>query len=170
MRSGAPGDIGVCASRILRGEMMRFVCDHMLGTLAKWLRLLGFDTYYSPPIDDDELLKTAWREGRTLLTRDKNIGSFDDVKILCVKSDDLDEQLKEVIEAYDLSIKDPMSRCSLCNTLIREVKKEGCLGKVPEGVYEHQDKFWFCEKCVKYYWAGSHWNEITMKIEKIKQF
>ncbi|MCK5548265.1 MAG: Mut7-C RNAse domain-containing protein, partial [Thermoplasmata archaeon] len=135
---------------------MKFIADHMLGTLAKWMRMLGFNVHYSPPVDDDELLKVAWRQDRVLLTRDKNINPFEDVKILYVKSDDLDEQLKEVIRTYDLEIKEPMSRCSLCNTPISEVGKENVLGKVPDGVYDRQDKFWFCEKCDKYYWAGSH--------------
>jgi len=148
---------------------MKFLCDHMLGTLAKWLRMLGFDTSYSPPIDDDELLKVAWREGRILLTRDKNVGSFKEVKILNVESDDLDEQLGEVLKACNLEIKDPMSRCSLCNTLVREVKKEDCAGKVPQGVFERQDKFWFCDKCKKYYWAGSHWDKIVERIEVLKR-
>jgi len=148
---------------------MKFICDHMLGSLAKWLRMLGFDTSYSAPIDDDELLKVAWKEKRVLLTRDKNIGSFNDVKVLIIKSDDLDEQLAEVLKTFNLEIKEPMSRCSLCNTPIETVRKEDCADKVPQGVYERQDEFWFCGKCDKYYWAGSHWSGIIDKIEKFKR-
>ena len=62
-----------------------------------------------------------------------------------------------------------MSRCSLCNTPISEVGKENVLGKVPDGVYDRQDKFWFCEKCDKYYWAGSHWEKIIEKVEEYKR-
>jgi uncharacterized protein with PIN domain len=141
----------------------------MLGTLAKWLRMLGYDTLFSPPIDDDELLKIAWREKRTLITRDKNIGSYEDVVILTIKSHDLDEQLDEVLRAFDLKITDPMSRCSLCNTPIEEVDRKGCRNKVPPGVYEKQERFWHCPNCGKYYWAGSHWDKISEKIEGLKK-
>lgn len=151
-----------------RGNLMKFVCDHMLGTLAKWLRMLGYDTLFSPPIDDDELLETAWREKGILLTRDKNIGTFKDVVILTIRSDALDEQLGEVIDAFDLKITDPMSRCSLCNTPIEEVEKEECRDKVPPGVFENQERFWLCPNCGKYYWAGSHWDKINEKIERLK--
>jgi uncharacterized protein with PIN domain len=148
---------------------MKFICDHMLGTLAKWLRMLGFDTSFSPPIDDDELLKIAWREQRILITRDKNIGSYKDARILIVGSDDLDEQLDEVIGAFALKITAPMSRCSLCNTPIEEISKEDCRDKVPPGVFENQNRFWYCPGCGKYYWAGSHWEKINEKIERLKK-
>lgn len=148
---------------------MKFICDHMLGTLAKWLRMLGYDTLFSPPIDDDELLETAWREKGVLLTRDKNIGSYKDVVILKIESDDLDEQLDEVLGAFDLTITDPMSRCSLCNTPIEEVDKNECRDKVPPGVFENQERFWHCPNCGRYYWAGSHWEKISERIEKLKK-
>ena len=38
---------------------MKFLCDHMLGTLAKWLRFLGNDVVYPSPIDDNELIAMA---------------------------------------------------------------------------------------------------------------
>jgi uncharacterized protein with PIN domain len=140
----------------------------MLGTLAKWLRMLGFDTVFAPPIDDKELLKIAWREKRILLTRDKNIGTFKDAQVLTIVSDDLDVQLVEVVKTFNLSIEDPMSRCSLCNHPVEKVSKEECEGKVPEGVYARQKEFWRCGKCEQYYWAGSHWEKIMERIEKIR--
>jgi uncharacterized protein with PIN domain len=149
-------------------EKMKFLCDHMLGTLARWLRTLGFDTYFSPPLDDVEILKIAWREGRILLTRDAKIAPFGNVKILLIESTDLDEQLKQVLSAFDLEITDPMSRCSLCNTPIRDIDKAECEGKVPEGVFENQDEFWFCDQCEKYYWAGSHWDRIMKRVEELR--
>jgi uncharacterized protein with PIN domain len=84
-----------------------------------------------------------------------------------INSDKIDEQIKQVIEECRLKIdKDKMfTRCSLCNTLLKEVSKEQVKGAVPEYVWETQEKFYFCENCNKFYWPGTH---ITLMEEKIK--
>ncbi|PJB21075.1 MAG: hypothetical protein CO114_07255, partial [Euryarchaeota archaeon CG_4_9_14_3_um_filter_38_12] len=51
---------------------MKFVADIMLGRLARWMRLLGFDVLYPDTSDDKELLKFA--DERIILTRDKELG------------------------------------------------------------------------------------------------
>ena len=145
----------------------------MLGSLARWLRILGYDTLYAgsraPPMNDDALLKTAWREKRMVLTRDGGMGAFGDVRIHLIKSGDLDEQLGDVVRTFGLEIKDPLSRCSECNGPIESVSKEDCRGKVPEGTFETQDEFWFCRTCGKYYWAGSHWGRIMERVEALRR-
>ena len=45
---------------------MRLVADAMLGRLAKWLRVLGYDTLYWRG-DDIELLRLVLEENRPLL-------------------------------------------------------------------------------------------------------
>ncbi len=49
---------------------MKFLADAMLGTLARWLRMMGHDVVYSVKLGDNELLQIAKTEGRVLLTRD----------------------------------------------------------------------------------------------------
>ena len=49
----------------------RFAADAMLGRLARWLRVLGFDTAYDSAIADPELVRMAAIEERVLLTRDR---------------------------------------------------------------------------------------------------
>ncbi len=146
---------------------MKFICDHMLGTLARWLRLLGFDVLYPGPIPDDEMKDIAAKEDRIILTRDKELGDTKKVRALYVESHDLEEQLSFTVSKLKLKITDPMSRCSLCNSPVEKVEKPAVEGEVPKGVFERQREFWYCPKCRKYYWQGSHWDRITRTIETL---
>lgn len=137
----------------------------MLGTLSKWLRLLGFDVVYPGPVPDSEIKQIAAKEGRIILTRDKELGSTKKVRALYVKSDNLEEQLSFVVSELELKVTNPMSRCSLCNSPVEKVDKSSVEEKVPNGVFERQEDFWFCPNCSKYYWKGSHWDKITRTIE-----
>lgn len=146
---------------------MKFVCDHMLGTLAKWLRLLGFDVIYPGPVADSEIRDAAAQEDRLVITRDKELASTTKARTLYIESDVLEEQLKFVLSELDLKVTDPMSRCSVCNSLVDRVDKSSVEGKVPEGVFDRQEDFWFCSECDKYYWQGSHWEKIAKTIEEL---
>jgi uncharacterized protein with PIN domain len=139
----------------------------MLGTLAKWLRLLGFDVIYPGPVDDKEIKEIAAKEGRMVLTRDKELAITRKAQALYVKSDVLEEQLKFVMSELDLKVTDPMSRCSVCNSDVNKVDKSSVEGKVPAGVFHRQEDFWFCSECDKYYWQGSHWDKIAKTIEEL---
>jgi uncharacterized protein with PIN domain len=145
---------------------MRFVCDRMLGTLARWMRLFGFDVLYPGEMEDSELLKLARGDDRILLTRDRKLaeGKGD---VICLESDIWDEQYGQVSTHFGLKIESPMTRCSLCNEPIGEVPKKDVEGKVPERVYDLQEEFWHCPKCDKYYWKGTHWEGIEDKMEEL---
>jgi uncharacterized protein with PIN domain len=147
---------------------MRFVADHMLGSLARWLRFLGFDTAYPDVLSDRELAEIAARENRILLTRDKELAKTVGDSVLYIKSTETDEQLNQVIMEYDLTISNELTRCSLCNTVLESVDKEDVKGKVPEKVFEIQNEFWECGQCNKYYWPGTHYKNIKEKLEKLK--
>lgn len=146
---------------------MKFICDHMLGTLARWLRLLGFDVLYPGPIPDKEIEAIATEEGRTILTRDKELASTKKAQVLYIPTDDLETQLKFTFSELKLKITDPMSRCSLCNCPVEKVDKSRVEENVPKKVFERQEEFWYCPECKKYYWQGSHWERIKRTIEKI---
>lgn len=145
---------------------MRLLCDHMLGTLAKWLRFMGYDTTYPGPLDDTELLALARREGRVLLTRDKELAGRSP-HALRVRSDDLEEQIREVASALGLRLLDPLSRCSLCNTVLVEARPDEVGDIVPEGVRARHTSFWRCPTCRKVYWQGSHWDKM---VERLNHF
>jgi len=146
---------------------VNFACDHMLGTLAKWLRFLGHDVVYPGPLKDDELKAIAEREGRTLLTRDREL-SGRAAGSLYIASDDLDEQLVQVLRQFQLPGDLSMTRCSLCNTPLRQVLKADVRGSVPDGVFERQEEFWRCDACGRFYWQGTHWNNMGARMQQIR--
>lgn len=147
---------------------MKLLCDHMLGTLGRWLRFLGFDTAYIGPVSDRELRGIARSEDRVILTRDKELSQNKDVEAVYVESDDLDEQLVHVIRTLELKVEKPMTRCSVCNALLDEIDRDQARGEVPEDVLAEQSVFWRCSKCRKHYWQGSHWQGILERIERLK--
>jgi len=145
---------------------MRFLADHMLGTLGKWLRLLGFDTLYPDVQDDEKLRKISSERDSIILTRDKNLASRSNA--LYIESDRLDEQIRQVFQSLNLKVDDALSRCSLCNEPIMEVEKWSVRCHVPEAVFFHHEEFWKCTKCNKIYWKGTHWKKIMKKIGSIQ--
>ena len=147
---------------------MNFLCDHMLGTLAKWLRFLGYDTAYPGPLDDNDLKALAANEGRILLTRDKEL-SGRLAGAAYVESDDLDAQFAQVVRAFGLTAKDAMSRCSVCNALIVAVPKEDARDHVPPGVYDRHQEFWRCRQCGRFYWPGSHYDRVMAKLRGVPE-
>ena len=150
---------------------MKYLCDRMLGTLAKWLRIYGFDTFYADSeADDNEILRIAKKENRTLITRDIELvyrAKRENVKVIEIKSTDLGEQLKVVLNQVKIDKKTFLSRYTLCNTPIYPIKKDEVKGKVPEKVFENNEEFWFCKKCDKIYWYGSHTEDMIKKISKM---
>lgn len=151
---------------------MKFLCDRMLGTLAKWLRIYGFDTFYADSeIDDNELLRIAKGENRTLITRDKELvfyGKRENLDVIEIKTTDLDEQLKIVLKHVKIDKSKFLSRCIVCNSIVDEIKKDDVKNKIPKKVFENNDEFWFCKKCDKIYWRGTHYNDMIKKISKLK--
>lgn len=150
---------------------MKILCDQMLGTLAKWLRICGFDTYYANNLlDDNDLLKIAEKENRVLITRDKELvynARRRNLNVIQIDDTNLDEQLKIIFEKYSLDDDLFLSRCLLCNTIIKPIKKENIKGKVPERVFESNENFWYCKKCKKYYWKGTHFENMINKINNL---
>jgi len=145
----------------------------MLGSLAKWLRLFGFDTFYvNNEINDGELIQLAKKENRIIITRDKELTfrvKKENLKAIKILSTDLDVQLKNVLCGVPIKEEAVLSRCSLCNFILEEIKKKEVKNRVPEKIYENNDMFWFCRKCDKIYWMGSHYDKITAKINEIKR-
>ncbi|MEM1724952.1 MAG: Mut7-C RNAse domain-containing protein [Thermoplasmata archaeon] len=146
---------------------MKFVTDHMLGRLAKFLRFLGYDTIYPDfSYDDDSIINLAKSENGILLSRDKEICSRYEKSFL-IKSEDYIEQLKEVIKEFKLDNKNMLTRCSICNVPLINIEKEKVIGKVPENVYNTHDEFYMCPSCGRIYWMGSHTKNIIERLEEV---
>ena len=147
----------------------RFIVDDMLGKLAVRLRMLGFDAAYYGDSADSFLLRKARDEGRILLTRDSSLVKTRGANAFFVASRKLKDQIREVIERYNLKIypRNMFSRCSICNEPLEEIPKEKVKNKVPPLVYKLFKEFSHCPKCKKYYWKGTHFEKI---VEDLKEF
>ena len=156
---------------------MKFIADSMLGRLARWLRLVGYDTLYYPDIEDSLLLRIAREENRTLLTRDTRLVKVRGLKnYLLLKENDPFEQLKNVILTFNLfphstSLKSiiipDLSRCSLCNQVLESVPKEHAKKHVPEYVFQNSGSFKHCKNCGRFYWKGTHHELLLKKLSEI---
>jgi uncharacterized protein with PIN domain len=145
---------------------MKFIADAMLGRLARWLRLIGFDTLYSPDIDDRTLLKIALQEERYILTRDSHFRRKDIENCLFIKSDSLHEQIAQVVSELRLGPGAEM-RCPNCNGTLKAVgQKETIRDSVPEYVYMKFNRFHQCSICSNVYWEGSHYRNFMKIIDK----
>jgi uncharacterized protein with PIN domain len=132
----------------------------MLGKLASWLRLAGYDAAYRTDVADAELAREARETGRVLLTRDVELAAAapDPPGALLVESRDPHEQLQEVVAGLDLPLDEDriLSRCSECNTPVDEVEPGAVADEVPGDVADEFRTFWRCPGCERVYWPGSH--------------
>jgi uncharacterized protein len=139
---------------------MRFVADCMLRKLAKWLRMLGYDTVYIADADDDELVRVAVRDDRILLTRDTRLCERRMVRKRCVFVNwgTTSEQIRQVFTELGLSLDQEFlfTRCTICNSEITTLEKSEVRGRVPPYVFETQAQYGYCSACDKIYWRGTH--------------
>ncbi len=138
----------------------------MLGSLARWLRFMGYDTAYPSPMGDTELIAKARAEDRVLLTRDKELAARLPGAVL-IRTDVLEEQIREVAAVLPLRLVDPLSRCSVCNAKIEPVSSEQVKDLVPEGVLSRHDAFWRCPQCGRVYWQGTHWDRMVQRLDRL---
>jgi uncharacterized protein with PIN domain len=148
-------------------ERPRFAVDEMLGSLARWLRIMGYDTVYTRDRTDSAILDLAKGDGRFLLTRDRELSKRMGEMGVYVESDDLDEQLRQARSRFQLEANAERSRCTVCNGELEVVPPEKAKGHVPEGVLENHTSFYVCLACGKFYWRGSHWRQISKRLEDL---
>ncbi|HDQ00202.1 MAG TPA: hypothetical protein ENN22_13615 [bacterium] len=149
---------------------MRFVVDVMLGKLARWLRILGYDTIYQPDFSDDDLFFCSYLENRVLLTRDRALaGRMHKDRVLLLNDTDLKSQLTEVVQCFDLKTEGLVfSRCTICNQKIIPVEKAVVADRVPAYIFDTICQFYYCQNCDKVYWEGSHLQHAKQFLKKLK--
>ena len=145
----------------------RFAADAMLGRLATWLRLLGYDTFYEPHIDDQVLVERAQAEGRIILTRDVQLTKRRGVRTLLVESDNVWEQLRQVVQTFSLARRPEGSRCPRCNLALVPLDKEKAAGRVPEYVWQTQETFHECPACRRVFWRGTHIAHMEARLSEV---
>ncbi len=148
----------------------RFLADQMLGRLAVWLRLLGFDTAEARDQPDSWLLRQARDEGRVVLTQDRELSRAASASTHYVEARDVEGQLGEVMGAFGLTFDHArlLSRCTRCNRGLEEVAAERVRDRVPPAVRERQHRFYRCPACDRIYWEGDHCQRILARVSTLR--
>jgi uncharacterized protein with PIN domain len=156
-----------CRPQPLRDS--RFVADTHLGRLVRYLRMLGFDTKYRDDTQDEDLATISSQERRILLTRDRAVLKRNVVtRGYCVRATDSREQLREVLQRFDLSgAIVPFSRCVHCNSLLRPTQKDLISDRLPPKTEQYYEEFHVCPGCERIYWKGSHYRRMQRFMEEL---
>lgn len=153
----------------------RFITDRMLGTLTRYLRFMGYNTVSANSgfeegnaKEDTLLLAVAEREDRVLLTRDTELASRGKERAVLIRSEDVMEQVQQLVDRGLIVRRLVMDRCSLCNTPLRTATEEEIAG----AEYAPRDKagltFFWCDECERLYWNGSHTQQLKVRIGQEK--
>jgi len=140
----------------------QFLLDVMLGKLATYLRMCGYDTQYA--LDDDleadaAIRKRAEASGRTLVTRDRDLAASTE-GVLLLTDREIEGQLAELHEqGVDISLPSEPERCSVCNGRVDAVESGARPEHAPDEV-----QLWQCRGCGQYFWKGSHWERVEETI------
>jgi len=150
----------------------RFIVDTNAGKLARWLRIMGYDTLFINDIDDEGLIAIGLKEKRVLLTKDtqimrRRVVTSGRLKALLIIDDDSKAQLHYVVEAMRLNQKRQFTICLECNqTLVPRIKEE-VRELVPPYVFRTQSRFVECPSCHRIYWRGTHWQRMKQELEML---
>jgi uncharacterized protein with PIN domain len=152
----------------------RFMADAMLGRLARWLRILGYDTAYEKIIGDDALLERVIREDRWLLTRDSYLAQR---KLLrgrhtLIASDELESQLRQLHRELHIELEPNHQRgyrCADCNCLLTPISHDDAIPLVPSFVAQQHREFLQCPHCGRVFWPGTHWHDLLKRLTAITE-
>ncbi len=155
-------------------QKLRVIVDSMLGSLARWLRMLGIDTVYAKGWHDARILEEAEKQRRIIVTRDH--GLYVRAVRRGLEAVLVDERVENALALlslrYGISLEiDPdYSRCPVCNAPLRRVAdKSEVKARVPPRVYERYNEFWVCTGCGQVYWRGGHWRGIEDTLAKARE-
>jgi uncharacterized protein with PIN domain len=155
---------GVAAEEV--GPAAVFLADAHLGGLARFLRMLGFDTAHRNAMHDTEIRRLAEEDGRIVLTRDRELLKCREVQrghyVRALKAQD---QLEEVVARYGLAqLARPFTLCLHCNLRLETADGRAVAQRVPEGVRALHTAFSYCRGCDRIYWPGSHYERMRARI------
>ncbi len=142
----------------------------MLGSLARWLRILGFDTAYDNRIEDDEVVRVCLEQDRFLLTRDRRLVKrrLLRTRSLLVAGDDLPGQIRQVLGEMQVTPTAGrlLTRCPVCNSRLIDTAPEEIEDSVPPYVYKTQKLFKECPSCARVFWGGTHRERIRERLKR----
>ena len=135
----------------------RFVAEPMLGKLAKWLRMMGYDVLYERSYREEDLIRVL-SEGRRLLSR-RVEAQARHPEVILVRSDHVGEQIKELSKIGCLNLDQTkfFTRCLRCNLPLKEADPEAARSSLPDHVYhENLPGIRSCPQCGRFFWPGTH--------------
>ena len=156
-------------------QKSKFIADAMLGKLAKKLRLLGHDTFYSSSITDNKIIIIAKNQKRILLTKDRllvQLAQKNEIETVTISYEDELEQFRQIKEKVGLGrfvIEGRSSRCTSCNGKLLLTKNEKIIGKIPDRITSNFTEFWECEECKKIYWEGTHIKNLQKFVSELNE-
>jgi uncharacterized protein with PIN domain len=147
----------------------RLILDVMLGKLATYLRMCGYDAVYALDDDleaDDEILARTHADERMLVTRDRDLAAQAEQSI-CLQHREIEDQLQELADAgFDLALADTPVRCSACNGPLISVDRARA---TPEYAPDPASTdVWRCEDCGQHFWKGSHWDDVRERLDDLR--
>lgn len=154
---------------------IKFIVDNNVGKLARWLRVIGYDTLLFKEKDDSKMIELALNEGRVILTRDTQITkrrlvTDGKLKALLIKHDEPKAQLQETVKALNLDYYfRPFSLCLECNQMLIPRRREEVQNLVPSRVFETQKQYMECPSCRRIYWQGTHWQAMVKELRELTQ-
>ena len=152
----------------MSNKPIAFAADRMLGRLAKWLRILGYDVIYGRHLSGHGLIRAARTDGRLILTRDRSLARKQPPPLLFIDSNDYVEQLRQVLRACALSPGAALfSRCLLCNSQLEPRLKPTVAKLLPPYVFAIQERFSWCGRCQRLYWPATHQQKMLDALRKI---
>jgi len=150
---------------------LRFIVDHNVGKLARWLRMMGYDAIFFDGAEDSRMIAMALAEGRVVLTRDtrivnRRLVTSGQLKVILIESDRPDLQMLQVIDSLGLDCRfKPFTVCLECNQPLLAVAKEQVKDLVPPYVFKTQNQYMRCPGCHRIYWRGTHWQAMTRQLD-----
>lgn len=158
-----------------RREAPKFIVDHNVGKLTKWLRMMGYDAVFFNGSNDAHMVAKALAEDRIILTRDtqimkRKVITDGRVKAILIASDEPVAQMRQVTQTLDLDYRfRPFSLCLECNRPLEERSKEQVKDRVPPYVFRTQKQYMECPECHRIYWRGTHWEAMTRELAGFMQ-
>ncbi len=158
-----------------RLEAPKFIVDHNVGKLTKWLRMMGYDAVFFNGSNDSHMVTRALAEDRVILTRDtqimkRKVITDGRVKAILIASDEPVVQMRQVTQTLDLDYRfRPFSLCLECNRPLEERSKEQVKDRVPPYVFRTQKQYMECPECHRIYWRGTHWEAMTRELAGFMQ-
>ena len=146
---------------------LKFICDEYLGKLARWLKIIGLDTYYRNRLPDEELMEIAGKESRVILMRDHRLAQIlqkRGLKYFFLEENYPALQLKEIVEHFQAQIRIRIfTRCTECNLGLEELSPKQAEGLVPPFVFKTQKIYRRCPNCQKIFWRGTHRPQVDLE-------